>query len=175
MDAIELLTKQHREAQDMIARLTSETETGDASRRELFEPLKDALALHTRMEEEVFYPELELFDETRTLVEESYKEHRRVDQLLTRMSGAVSGGADESARGGGESAGADSGWREMLAELRDAVTHHVEEEEAELFPRAARLLAHDRLRDMGYEMRRFETGQSERDQLIYPASRVGPA
>ena len=68
-----------------------------------------------------------------------------------------------------------SGWQGMLAELRDAVTHHVAEEEGEMFPRAAKLLKPDRLRDMGLEMRRFETGQSESDQLIYPASRIGPS
>jgi iron-sulfur cluster repair protein YtfE (RIC family) len=167
LDAIGLLTKQHREAQEMIARLAGD-EAGGGAKRELFAQLKDALTLHTRMEEEVFYPELEDFDETRALVEESYEEHRRVDQLLRRMSGA--GG-----RAGGETGAGSSDWQGMLAELRDAVNHHVGEEEGEMFPRAAELLKPDRLRDMGYEMRRFETGQSESDQLIYPASRVGPA
>jgi hemerythrin superfamily protein len=144
----------------MIARLAGGKEAGGEAGRELFGQLKDALTLHTRMEEEVFYPELEDFEETRALVEESYEEHRRVDQLLRRMSEA-----------GGES----SDWQGMLAELRDAVTRHVSEEEGEMFPRAAKLLKPDRLRDMGYEMRRIETGQSESDQLIYPASRIGPA
>jgi iron-sulfur cluster repair protein YtfE (RIC family) len=166
LDAIELLTKQHREAQDMIARLAGD-EAGGEARRELFAQLKDALTLHTRMEEEVFYPELEDFEETRALVEESYEEHRRVDQLLRRMSEA-------SERAAGET-GVSSDWQEMLAELRDAVTHHVAEEEGEMFPRAAKLLKPDRLRDMGLEMRRVETGQSESDQLIYPASRIGPS
>jgi iron-sulfur cluster repair protein YtfE (RIC family) len=167
LDAIELLTKQHREAQEMIARLAGE-EAGGESRRELFGQLKDALTLHTRMEEEVFYPELEDFEETRALVEESYDEHRRVDQLLRRMSEA-------SARAEGETGVESSGWRSMLAELRDAVAHHVGEEEGQMFPRAAKLLKPGRLRDMGLEMSRFETGQSESDQLIYPASRIGPA
>jgi hemerythrin-like domain-containing protein len=167
LDAIELLTKQHREAQDMIARLAGD-EAGGEARHELFAQLKDALALHTRMEEEVFYPELEDFDETRAIVEESYEEHRRVDQLLRRMSEA-------SERAAGETGSESSGWQGMLAELRDAVTHHVGEEEGEMFPRTAKLLKPDRLRDMSYEMSRFETKQSERDQLIYPASRVGPA
>lgn len=150
----------------MIARLAG-GEAGGESRRELFGQLKDALTLHTRMEEEVFYPELEDFEETHALVEESYEEHRRVDQLLRRMSEA-------SERAAGET-GVSSEWQGMLAELRDAVTRHVGEEEGEMFPRAAKLLKPDRLRDMGLEMSRFETGQSESDQIIYPASRIGPA
>jgi hemerythrin-like domain-containing protein len=162
LDAIELLTKQHREAQEMLARLAGD-EAGGAAKRELFAQLRDALTLHTRMEEEAFYPELEDFDETRSLVEESYEEHRRVDQLLRRMSEAGEAGVES------------SDWRGLLAELRDAVNHHVGEEEGEMFPRAAKLLKPDRLRDMGYEMKRLETGQSESDQLIYPASRIGPA
>jgi iron-sulfur cluster repair protein YtfE (RIC family) len=163
LDAIELLTKQHREAQEMLARLA-----GGEAKRELFGQLKDALTLHTRMEEEVFYPELEDFEETHALVEESYDEHRRVDQLLKRMSEA-------SERAAGETGVESSDWRGMLAELRDAVTHHVNEEEGEMFPRAAKLLKPDRLRDMGFEMKRLQSGQSESDQLIYPASRIGPA
>ena len=173
MDAIELLTKQHREAQDMLARLTGDAELSRGARRELFAQLKDALTLHTKMEEEVFYPELQRFDETRPLVEESYEEHRRVDQLLRRVGDAGGPGPGGKARRGRAGAAAGSGRRGELAELRDAVTHHVDEEENGLFPRAAKLLAADRLRDMGYEMRRLETGQSEKDQLIYPASRLG--
>jgi hemerythrin-like domain-containing protein len=160
LDAIELLTKQHAEAQDMLARLAADAQADEGARGELFGQLKDALTLHTGMEEEVFYPELEHFGETRALVEGSYEEHRQVKQLLDRMAG------------GGETDGAD--WRRLLGELRAAVARHVAEEEGELFPRAAKLLTPERLRDMGYEMRRLETGQSESDQLIYPASRVGP-
>jgi iron-sulfur cluster repair protein YtfE (RIC family) len=166
LDAIELLTKQHREAQEMLARLAGD-EAGGEAKRELFGQLKDALTLHTRMEEEVFYPELEDFEETHALVEESYDEHQRVDQLLRRMSEA-------SERAAGET-GVGSDWQGMLAELRDAVNHHISEEEGEMFPRAAKLLKPDRLRDMGFEMKRLQSGQSESDQLIYPASRIGPS
>lgn len=173
LNAIELLTKQHREALGMIERLSAGAQTGDGERRALFEELKDALKLHTKIEEEVFYPALEDFDETRAIIDESYKEHGRVDQLLKRMGG----GGERASEGGerGETAGAAFDWRALLGELRDAVAHHVGEEENDLFPRAARLLPPEQLRDMGYEMRRYKTGQTEEDQLIYPASRVGPA
>ncbi|MDQ3906823.1 MAG: hemerythrin domain-containing protein [Acidobacteriota bacterium] len=171
LNAIELLTKQHREAQGMIERLTGDATMSDEERRALFEELKEALKLHTKIEEEVFYPALEDFDETRAIIDESYREHERVDRLLRRMGRTEEGAAGERDR---ETAGAATDWRALLGELRDAVAHHVGEEENDLFPRAARLLTPESLRDMGYEMRRYKTGQSEEDQLIYPASRVGP-
>ncbi|MCA1816425.1 MAG: hemerythrin domain-containing protein [Acidobacteria bacterium] len=166
LDAIELLTKQHREAQAVIERLSANAQVSDGERRALFEELRDALKLHTKIEEEVFYPALEDFDETRALIDESYKEHERVKQLLKRMGSAGEGATREGERGGD--------WSSMLAELREAVAHHVGEEENDLFPHAARLLSPGRLREMGYEMRRYKTGQSEEDQLIYPAFRAKP-
>lgn len=159
MDGIDLLERQHREALGLIARLEGEAAQHDDARRALFEQLQDALTLHTKIEEEVFYPVLEQFAETRALVAESYKEHQQVDELLARMSDAAQT--------------SDANWPQLLDELRRAVTHHVDEEEQQLFPQARRLLSRDRLEEMTREMRGVRTHQSERDQLIYPAARFG--
>jgi len=169
MDAIELLKHQHEEALGMIARLKSDEEMTEGSRLELFDKLKEALTLHTKMEEELFYPALEHFEETRSLVAESYQEHRRLDQLLQKMSGLKGGRSSEAATNQGS-----VDWPSLLDELRTDVMHHVSEEENELFPKARKLLTRDRIQEMGDRMRGVQTGQSKIDQLIYPARRVGP-
>ncbi|MCA1573712.1 MAG: hemerythrin domain-containing protein [Acidobacteria bacterium] len=88
MTAIELLKNDHREVLSMIEQLENTGEGATASSRiEVFNKLKGALTLHTKLEEQFFYPALENFDETRNLIKESYKEHREVDELLTKMSG----------------------------------------------------------------------------------------
>ncbi len=171
MDAIELLKHQHRDALNMIARLRAEDEMGEGERLELFDRLKEALSLHTRMEEELFYPALEHFKETRELVAESYQEHQQVDRLLQKMAALGSSEGPERRLKNNEPGG---DWQSLLDELAADVTHHVEEEENELFPKAQGLLTPDRIQEMGYEMRGIRTGQSKTDQLIYPASRLGP-
>lgn len=170
MDVIELLKHQHRDALKMIARLGAEDKLEESDRLELFDHLKEALTLHTRMEEEIFYPALDHFKEMRELVAESYQEHHQVDLLLQKISELGSGARHGKLRDNER----DGDWRSLLNELTADVTHHVDEEENELFPRAQRLLTPDRIKEMGYEMRGIRSGQSKRDQLIYPASRLGP-
>ena len=117
MTATEILKNDHKEAMGLIERLES-TNTGSGAggtKEELFGKLRDALKLHTKEEEQVFYPALENFDETRDLIKESYKEHRKVDQLLADMNPAAGDFADR------------------LSELRRNIEHHVDEEEGEMF------------------------------------------
>ncbi|HYE64053.1 MAG TPA: hemerythrin domain-containing protein [Pyrinomonadaceae bacterium] len=145
MNAIELLKKDHAEAMNMIEQIESVengTPTGDAG-MSTFNRLKEALTLHTRMEEQIFYPALENHDATRDLISESYEEHRRVDGLLNELSAP----GDQ--------------WENQLGELKESISHHVDEEENRLFPQAERILGQDRLQEMGRRMDEMKGGQSE--------------
>ena len=48
----------------------------------------------------------------------------------------------------------------MMGDLRDAVEHHVEEEENELFPQAEQILGDSRLQEMGQQMMQMKQGKS---------------
>jgi hemerythrin superfamily protein len=144
MTAVELLKRDHREASGMIEQLQS-TEgglTAGGAKLELFGKLKAALSLHTSMEEQIFYHALANLEETRDLIQESYKEHRQVDELLVKMS-----------QPSGE-------WESQLDDLKGKIEHHVEEEEGELFPKAERLLGEARLEEMGRQMEQIKQGKS---------------
>jgi len=133
MKATQELMIQHEEAMTMINALLAGEMAGEVAREqmgvesqridvELFEQLKKALQLHARIEEKVFYPVLNKFSETKTLIEESYREHAQIDGLLRSISvGSLR-------------------WYDQLAELKRKVEHHAEEEERQIFPRAERLL-----------------------------------
>ncbi len=139
MTAVELLKEDHQELINLIGELEAaddETETGPRD-TENFNRLNEAIKLHIRMEEEVFYPAMEELEETRDLTREAFKEHQMVDHLLAQLS-TMSPNEEE--------------FQDTLSELRDAIERHIEEEEGELFPKAEELCGQKRLNEMGQQM-----------------------
>lgn len=129
MDAIELLEAQHRFLEELLARL--EAPGGD--RATLFAQLADVLAVHTRIEEEHFYPAA--FDGATAA--RGAGEHRDLLRLLGEMVDEPVGSARFEA---------------LLTVLRGALGRHVEEERRELFPAAASALGAGRLAELGNDM-----------------------
>jgi hemerythrin superfamily protein len=144
MNIIEMLKQDHQEASAMMDRIES-ADAGDASVMTTFNQLKEALTLHTQIEETIFYPALRNNDETQDQIEESFEEHQEVKDLLSEMSG-MQAGSDE--------------FMSLMGDLRDAVEHHVEEEENELFPQAQQILGDSRLQEMGQQMMQMKQGKS---------------
>jgi hemerythrin-like domain-containing protein len=152
MNAIELLMKDHRQALALVDELLGadldQLETADeettavTSNEDLFRRLRNALTVHTQIEEHLFYPALEGFQETREIVGEAYKEHQAVDQLLEEIS-ELSPGEE---------------WAERIEELRANLEPHIEEEENEMFPLAEELLGADRLNELGRRMEEMKGG-----------------
>jgi hemerythrin superfamily protein len=128
MNITDLLREDHRLAENLIAQLE-----GGAD-HETFGKLKNALTIHTQIEEDIFYPALEEFDETEDLIDEAYEEHNDVDALLEEM-GATEIPSDD--------------FEDLLVQLKDAINHHVEEEENQIFPLSERLLGENTLEEMG--------------------------
>lgn len=128
MKITEMLKEDHREVESLIAQLE------DGADQETFGKLKNALTMHTQIEESILYPALEDFDETGEQVEESYQEHDDVDQLLEDMTG-IDPQSEE--------------FQDLLVELKDSIEHHVQEEENQMFPNAENLLGTETLEEMG--------------------------
>ena len=128
MNITDMLKDDHREVESLIAQLE-----GDAD-HETLSKLRNAITMHTQIEEGILYPALEEFDETGEQIEESYQEHEDVDQLLEDMTGTDLQSQE---------------FQDLLAELKDSIQHHVQEEENQLFPNAENLLGTDTLEEMG--------------------------
>ena len=161
MNAITLIKQQHREVERLFKQI-EQCEDGDGDEiRRLFADLADDLAAHAEMEEELFYPEVKQRDQEGMIqiaVQEHFEMKRYIAQLLD-MDDPLS-----------------SEFVMVLAQLKDAVLSHVEEEEAQMLPTAQKLFAKGDLDSLGEEMEaRFEQLKSEeprfevRDQLDAPA------
>ena len=144
MNAIELLKKDHKEASGLMDQIET-ADKGDRSAKELFNQLKQALTLHTQIEEQIFYPELKKFDETKDMIPEAFEEHQEVKDILAEMS-TLSPSDDE--------------FMDKLTELRDGVDHHVEEEETEMFPKAEKVLGQSRLEELGRQLEEMKKSKS---------------
>jgi hemerythrin-like domain-containing protein len=134
-DAIELLTTDHAEVEQMFRQIESLPE-GEA-RSELVAGVIRELSIHAAIEEQILYPVMrkELPD-GETLVQEAIDEHQRVKETLAAI----------------ERSDASAERDPHLVSLIGNVRHHVDEEETELFPKLRASVASSELREMGSKL-----------------------
>ena len=134
MDAIDLLTRQHRELE---ARMKSLLEaSGDADRAALLAAVGDELAVHLASEEEVFYPAVKA-RRTEDILLESLEEHLSLKRLLADLL---------------ELAPDATTFEPKFKVLKEQAEHHHKEEEEHLFPKVMVLLDADARSDLGRKM-----------------------
>lgn len=137
MNAFALLKTDHKKVAGILEKIDSTTERGVKTRQELFTQLKTELDAHARVEETIFYPELEKADETHDITLEAFEEHRLVKQLLGELEKM-----DKS----------DEQWTARFTVLKENVEHHVEEEEGDMFPKARKVLSTEQAEILGTRM-----------------------
>jgi hemerythrin-like domain-containing protein len=137
MNAFTLLKADHKKVAGILEKIDSTTERGVKTREELFSQLKTELDVHARVEETIFYPELEKADETHDITLEAFEEHRLVKQLLGELETMDKG---------------DEQWTARFSVLKENVEHHVEEEEGEMFPKARKVLSNEQAEILGTRM-----------------------
>jgi hemerythrin superfamily protein len=142
MDATELLIQDHEKVQALFAQFERARE--DAQKKSmLFEKIKDELQMHTKVEEEIFYPAVEELpiERAKDGIERSLQDHEEVDALIDQLQSLAPDDAD---------------FDERMTELIDAVRSHIELEQEEVFKVARAGLGEERLREMGREMEEFK-------------------
>jgi hemerythrin superfamily protein len=116
-DAIALLKEDHRSVEKLFS--DYETAKGDGRKQTLARRICLDLTVHTTIEEEIFYPACDgKIDEQ--LLKEAYVEHDAAKVLIAEIEG-------------GEGKG-DDFFDAKVQVLGEEITHHVREEEKELFP-----------------------------------------
>ena len=154
MDAIKLLKKQHREVERLFAEFEKTEE--EQVKQARFEQIADALAVHATIEERWFYPAVRA-RQTEEQLEEAYDEHLEVKKLIVdAMSHTDAPGFDG-----------------MVAAIKGAVEHHVEEEEDELFAEVQKLMGDEALEALGQQMEAeamqlFDAGAPRRNIRVEP-------
>jgi hemerythrin superfamily protein len=124
MLASELLKKDHEKVKSLFKQFEKQEDDPERA-RQTFEEIAKELQVHSKLEEQIFYPELRDYKETHDLVLEAVEEHHVVDTLIEELSGMS---ADDEA------------FSAKCTVLKENVEHHVEEEEGEFFPKAEKIL-----------------------------------
>jgi hemerythrin superfamily protein len=133
MRATDLLHGDHQTVEQLFEQLGRAPRGDHESRQTVLDRIADELEIHSKIEEEIFYPALRRVSGQ---VDEAVEEHREVSTLI----GAVEG----------EDPGSDE-FASKVEELERAVQHHVFEEEGEMF-RAAQKLGDPELERLGQQL-----------------------
>jgi hemerythrin superfamily protein len=138
MDAITLLTQDHREVEQLFQRFD---QAQGEQRREVAGTIIRELAIHSEIEKLHLYPTLResLGEEGQKLSEHSLEEHQQIEEILAELDRSVDEAATQPFA------------ERMQAVMRD-VKQHVEEEENEIFPKLRRALDLARLNEIGERM-----------------------
>lgn len=128
VDAVELLTKQHREVEELFEQFEKLTDRAKVSKKKIADQICNALIMHTTIEEEIFYPATREAsqgeEETEDMVDEAVVEHASAKDLIAQIQ---------------EMDPDDELYDAKVKVLSEMIEHHVEEEEKEMFPKTRKL------------------------------------
>lgn len=116
------LKADHDRHREMLARL-AETSGDSAERRELFEAFRIEVSAHAAAEEESLYATMLANPDLRDDARHSVSEHKEIDDFLGELI---------------ETEMSSPGWLAKFKEMRHRYEHHIDEEEEEMFPAAAK-------------------------------------
>lgn len=146
MNIFTLIKKDHDEARGIMDEILA---TPDMyTRKRLFHELKIAILSHAKSEEETFYKSLRKNGdkEMKNEIPHFKEEHQTVEKLF------------------GEIEKYDFHeymWWEKFGELRQALMHHMKEEEKEVFPDAKKEIPKKEAKELGTEMEELEEDKKE--------------
>ena len=146
MDAIALLTRDHREVEQLFKQFDKLTGRATKSKKNIVMKLIRELAVHSAVEEMLFYPAVRtsgLRADSRAgeaaaeTILESLEEHHVVKWTLSELEKLDPD---------------DDRFDPKVKVLMESVRRHVQEEEGDLFPKARKLLGQEMLDELGSRM-----------------------
>jgi hemerythrin superfamily protein len=137
-DAIVLLKEDHKELRGLFRQFQDTSDQATVRRGQLVDKILELLTVHTYLENECMYPRIrELLPELDDDVLESYEEHHVADVLSAEL--ATLGPDSER-------------FHAKTTVLIESVTHHMDEEEQDWFPKVRAGLGRKQLQELGVEM-----------------------
>jgi hemerythrin superfamily protein len=128
-DVIDVLTTDHREVEGLIDQITATVDP--AQRRESADQLIGELVRHSVAEEMYVYPAIrENLPNGEETVEHDTQEHKELETLMKQLEGADA---------------EDLRFMEIIGEMRQVLTDHVQSEESEQFPQLRAHIPADKL------------------------------
>src|SRR5918994_340381 len=137
-DAIVLLKEDHKEVRRLFREFQKAGDDATERKGEIVDKILEALTVHTYLENEAMYPEVrKLLPELEDEILESYEEHHVADVLCMEL--AAMSPEDER-------------FDAKTMVLIEVVSHHIEEEEGEWFPKVREGLGRKNLQEIGARM-----------------------
>ena len=137
-DAIVILKQDHKEIKALFKKFQAAGEDAHATKGKLVEQMIEALTVHTYIENECMYPEVrKLVPDLEDDILESYEEHHVADLLVVELA-ALQPDAER--------------FDAKTTVLIENVTHHIDEEEQEWFPKVREALTRKQLQEIGAQM-----------------------
>ncbi len=134
VNAVHLLLQDHREVEQLFSRIET---AGGAGPDEAVQEVVRELSVHAVIEEQVLYPAIrEKVPGGDQLADHAIEEHQEAKELLAQIDGS-----DDAIER-----------RSLLARLMREVRSHVEEEEADLFPKLQAAFGPQEQQEMGQAM-----------------------
>lgn len=137
MDAIELLTGQHR---SLEALMKAWMDAPQGQRQALFKRVGDELTVHVTSEEQIFYPAVKE-KRTEDILLESLEEHLSLKRVLADLL---------------ELKPEDPAFEAKFHVLKEQAEHHHKEEEEHLFPKVRQLLEPMARNTLGQQMQALQ-------------------
>jgi hemerythrin superfamily protein len=137
-DAIVLLKQDHKEIRKLFRDFQGAGENATARKGQVVKRIIELLTVHTYIENEVMYPRVrELLPDLEDDVLESYEEHHVADVLVSELFAMKP---------------TDERFDAKTTVLIESVTHHMEEEEQDWFPKVREGMGRKALQEIGADM-----------------------
>jgi len=139
MTIFEALREDH-DTQRKLADILTDTSGESEGRAQLFERLKNELAIHAEAEERFFYKPLIAHDRTQELSRHGIAEHHELDELVEELEKT-----DMSS----------PGWLVTAKKLQHKIHHHLEEEEHEFFQVAGKVFTEEQKSSLANDYKNY--------------------
>ena len=137
-DAIVLLKQDHKEIRRVFRKFQQAGENAAVQKGKLVDEIIELLTVHTYIENEVWYPRVRaMLPDLEDDVLESYEEHHVADVLVVELAAMKP---------------LDERFDAKTTVLIENVTHHIEEEEQDWFPKVRDGLGRKALQEIGAEL-----------------------
>lgn len=137
-DAIVVLKRDHKVVKKLFKDFQAAGKGAKEQKAKLVTQMLEELTVHTYLENEVMYPEVrKLLPDLEDDVLESYEEHHVADVLCFELAGMSPD---------------DEHFDAKVTVLAESVTHHIDEEENDWFPKVREGLGRKQLQELGARM-----------------------
>ena len=146
MNIYSRLEKDHETQRELCTKIEG-SKPGSDERSELWAKLKVELEAHAAAEEQVFYSALMQKPDGTEEARHSVHEHQEMSKLIAELD-AMDQSADI--------------WDKKFKKLSHDVNHHVDEEEADIFPEAKALISDDAAKEMVEDFNARKPAEAEK-------------